>query len=162
MQKIAGLLGEDSNLSRIGRAFDLMGIATDEITAFKKRFPKQHAVIHEAFAVLMPGDLVTTGDDLYRSHVRELLTRVQQGADVTPGTDAECCLCFMRVSLKAPPTAAVARAYGECFIRALPYKADGMRDMGRESYPGEVAEIVAVMRKKIGAAVGRGKKAKAA
>ncbi len=151
------VLGADLT-DRAERVFSFMAIAEEEIATAMKRWPRRAMTIRNAFNILTPGDLLATGETLYRAHCRELLVRVMKGQDVTPGTDAECCLCFMQASLKAPPTHAIAHAYGVVFARCLPEKSAILDGIGREDYVGQTDEILSELRRKIGALAGRGKK----
>jgi hypothetical protein len=157
---VRDVLGAEQT-SVIARCFDFMGYAEEEIARAKKRWPRRAAAINAAFGLLMPGDLIDTGEELYRSHCRELLARVMKGEDVEPGTDAECCLAMMRASLNAPLTGHHAYVYGIVFARALPGHADLMQDVGREMYEGQANEIIGDLRKRIGRLAGRRKKAAA-
>ena len=73
----------------IFRAFDLMGIAEEEIAAAKHRYRRASKRVHAAFGVLYPtGDMSKCGDRLYRAHARELVERVARKEDTRPGTAA--------------------------------------------------------------------------
>lgn len=151
---LPGLLEEGS----IRRTFDFMAIAEDEIAkAMRRTKGARREEVKRSFMLLMPGDLIRGGEVLYRSHCRELLTRVSRGEDVAPGTDAECCYAMMMTSLKAPLAGPYAYAYGCLFRQVFPQHAGLMSDLGKELYPGQAAEIIADMRKRIGAAKQRGK-----
>lgn len=156
--RISDLLEGGDSRTQIRRTFDFMAIAEDEIAkAVRRTEGARRDLVQRAFAILFPGDLIRAGEELYRSHCRELLTRVRLGEDVIPGTDAECCYAMMMTSLKAPLAGPYAHAYGCLFIRVFPQHAGMVDGIGKESYPGEADEIIADMRKRIGAAKQRGK-----
>ncbi len=133
----------------IGRAFDRMGIAEEEIEAAKKKWPDKKAEIHAAFGALAPGELSRYGSDrLYRAHARELLERVAKGERLELGTDAECLAALSLASLKAPLASGHVAAMEKAFASVFPKNALGP-NVGRESYPGNVDEILTEIRKKI-------------
>lgn len=154
LEAAKGLI-DDTTAHRIKRTLHLMGIAEVELAEAKKRWPRKATKIHVAFMLLNPGDLVLAGDALYESHAREILRRVVMNEDVRPGTDAECCFVLMQATLAAPPIASYAMAYGRLFARVFPEQAEHTHDLGRENIPGEVDEIIARLRRKIGEHVKR-------
>lgn len=159
--EVREIIGEAVS-GRIGQTFRCMSIAEEEIKDAKRRWPRRARRLNAAFGILMPGDLVTAGDRLYRAHCQELLGRVMRGEDIVPGTDAECMFVLMRASLAAPPDGDHARAYGRLFAACFPDHADITKGLGRESYEGRVDEIIAHLREKIGKTVNREQYRKAA
>ena len=80
-----------------------MEIAGREIEEAKKALEgdaKQRA--HDAFHLLMPGDLAGYSPAVYRDHCREMIARSVAREDVRPGTRAEVLTLLSRLSLKAP------------------------------------------------------------
>lgn len=134
-----------------GSAFRRMDIAEQEIKTAKAgtRNSAKRTKMHRAFGVLCPPEVMRNkSDDVYRSHVRELLARAAEGLDLDVATDAEC-VCFMSaMTIKAPPTSAFAAAYTHLFCKVLPSAKLGQMP-GHEGYPGEVEEIVNDTRRKI-------------
>lgn len=144
--------------SAVGRVFDFMGIAEEEIERAKLAHPKHAKSIHASFDLLMPGKLISTSEDLYRSHCRELLARVVKGGDVKPGTNAECCHAFMTMSLKSPLRGGAATAYRTALLTALPRLANRLEWDAQEDYAGETEEILRDLRCRIGACLNRTRK----
>lgn len=142
------LIGEGEAKRSISRAFDLMAVAEEEIERAKRLHPEKAEALHASFGILYPGDLARYGSDrLYRAHARELLDRVARGADLEPGTDAECLVAFSFASLRAPLSASATAAMERVFATVFPEER-GER-AGREGYPGEVDEILSGLRRKI-------------
>lgn len=151
-QKVAELLGEAAGgaVAAIGRTFDLMAIAEEEIAAAKKRFPGKAAELHASFMLLCPNELARYGSDrLYRAHARELLERVARGQDTTLGTDVECLAALSQASLKAPLSRDPAEAMARVFARVFPGQDPYLETSEGESYAGAVDEVLEELRRKI-------------
>jgi hypothetical protein len=139
-------------------SFARMRIAEEEIAAATKRWPTAARRIRASFLILRPSSWMRGSEELYRRHCRELLARIKRGDDVGPGTDAEVCWVISQASLAAPPDCDHAHAYARAFKRAFPEHADVVGDLGRESYPGSVDELLERLRRKIGEQEKRGKR----
>lgn len=144
-------------VSAVGRTFELMEVAERAILSAKATTPKRaHARLDRAFGLLFPGQLARYDTRLYAAHARELLRRVVAGADLRPATDAELLHALSTASLVAPPGSAHARLMAQVFFRVYPEKksdpawADALDDVGREAYPGQLAEIETTLRRRAG------------
>lgn len=141
----------ESNARCIGRAFDLMEIAEEEIAAAKRRTCNRgvQSRIHEVFRSAQPGILLGfDNDDLYRGHVRELCERARLDEDLRPGTKAECIVALHGASLKAPLDRDAVALYETCFRDVFGATVDG-REPGTGSWDGAVAKLLATLRRKL-------------
>lgn len=130
----------------IGRAFDLMGIAEEEIRAAGGRKGNR---AWDAFAQLEPGFLRRYSDELYRAHCRELIGRAKRGEDMNPGTAAEIVACLSELSLKAPPARDHAALYHRTFAKLFPDHPVAKDRIDSGSYPGALDELEVGIRKKL-------------
>lgn len=133
-------VGATGPASAVARAFDLMGIAEEEIATAMRRWPKKATELNATFGILYPGILSGYGDGLYRAHCRELLGRVVHGEALALGTDAECLAILSSASQAAPLDSDHAAAMTRCFRSCYPDRE--VEDAGHESYPGRVDEIL--------------------
>jgi len=93
-------------------AMNSMEIAEGLIEELSKEHPEHADLIWHSFGLLRPThDLMHKTDMIYRSHCREILQRVIDGADTRPGTAAECCIVCCETSQIAPLTVAGVGAY---------------------------------------------------
>lgn len=137
--------------STIGKVFDLVEIAEEEIKAATLRYPWKEHDFKAAFQeCLFPGDLARFGKRVYRAHAKEMLQRVADDADTKPGTLAECAVALSLASLKAPLTSGHTAAMEKAFAFIFP-EMDVNENRGREAYAGETDEILSELRRKIGA-----------
>lgn len=135
--------------ARMGRVDRWLTIAEEQIALYKQRFPLQHDRLDAAFQHLCaPVSLRELSEDVYRSHVRELLLRAANGADLRPATKAECLAALSAMSLTAPLTqdysALMARLFNWIMKRTDPENTWTL-----ESYPGACDEILVEMRKRL-------------
>ena len=102
--------------------FAAMDWAEEEIAAASRRHPRQADLLYHAFSVLVPRDIGPgMGTEfVYRGHVRELLDRIADGADLRPATAAEICLALSEISLQAPMHGAGAGLYFRMWLHAFP------------------------------------------
>jgi hypothetical protein len=144
LDRLLGTVLRPSDVGVIGRTFDLMQIAEEEILAAGGR---RGTPLWGTFMLMQPGVLVRYGDALYRSHCRELLARAATEKDTRPGTDAELCACFCKISLATPFQRDYALAYEEAFSRVM---GTPLERVEREySYTSAGDEIVADMRRRL-------------
>lgn len=140
---LAGLLGPSGSAVRF--TFTCMEIAESELSrAFGGSEPPG------AFRVLVPPSVLRdTAPRLYTAHVRELIQRMKLGADLRPGTDAECLATFSHASLVAPPHHEIARAFDVLFRRVFPEESVGgsLSEFAGESWAGRDSEIINGVRK---------------
>jgi hypothetical protein len=107
-----------------------------------------------AFMLLCPNDVLGgKAEWLYRSHVRELLDRLEIGMDTRPGTDAECLAALMTVVTAMPVTERARAAVHELWSRVAP---DGIKERGlgdlpptREVWEGSNEECIEDVRKRM-------------
>lgn len=99
-----------------------MDWADDEIAAATRRHPGQADLLYHAFTVLTPRHVGPgmSAEFVYRGHVRELLDRIANGADLRPATAAEICLTLSQVSLAVSMHGASAGLYFRMWLRAFP------------------------------------------
>ncbi len=84
-------------------AFDMMGIADEEIAAAKAEDPEHAQLYDAAFGKLYPPEgFRGLAPAVYRYHARELVRRAGLGKNVTRATNAEVMVALMNTSLKAP------------------------------------------------------------
>jgi len=104
----------------ISRAFEMMSIAEEVISEFIRRNPEHREQINQSFSILRWSSENTINDDLYRSHVSELLERVVNGQELGMPTTAEKVMVIHYTSLKAPLSVQFTVLYEELFRQALP------------------------------------------
>jgi hypothetical protein len=104
----AALQEINKELPSIGKAFELMGIAEEEIKAAKKKFPSRSNEIHGAFLGLCPK--VAIEPELYRGFAREVLDQVGRGQKRS-ATCAECAAVLSNLCLRVPIARDFAVAY---------------------------------------------------
>jgi len=103
----------------ITRAFELMGVAEEEIKAAKKRHPARTNEIQDSFLALMPPpSMCLMRDDLYRSFAREILDQIGKGHKRS-ATNAEVAVCLYNTCLKSPIARDFAVAYWLAMKAAL-------------------------------------------
>ena len=135
--------------SRVAFTFDCVGIAEEELKAAK--LPKdQDSRVFRAGCPSPP--LCDKGIGLYRAHIRELIERAREGADLRPATDAELLAVVSETSLIAPLSAGAVATAAYLFERVFPDQADAVfgsgNDRPRASWPGQVSEYLTDMRRK--------------
>jgi hypothetical protein len=113
------------DINEIRRSLDSlagnMTWAEAEITAAQRRHPAAAQRLWRSFSVLQPTHPLMRTGSVYRSHCRELLDRVAQGADTRPGTAAECCIALSETSMQVPlRTSAVALYFCMWRLAGLP------------------------------------------
>ena len=93
-------------------AMSSMEIAEGLIEELGREHPESADLIWHSFSLLRPTHgLMHKTDMIYRSHCREILQRVIEGADTRPGTAAECCIVCCETSQIAPMTVAGVGTY---------------------------------------------------
>ncbi len=132
--------------------FERMELAENEITAAIERDPEHAEAYDAAFKLLVPTDTLIS-DSLYQRHCHELLSRVAEGQDTRPGTDAEILGAFSQATHAAPPNTTLSLAYARLFRRLFPEHAETAdslaHSVGRERYEGDVDDLIAWSRKKL-------------
>lgn len=149
---LAALFPEGDVVARVARAFELMGVAEEELLAEEKKSRRVRAVLRKrgVFKALYPGELVAYPDPVYRSHCREIIARAKRGEDLRPGTDAELLVMFCRSSLKAPLASEFVLAYETVFDRVYPgNEITGGGRLGRDAWRGRAEEIVEEARRRL-------------
>lgn len=140
---------DDDAASVIGRTFELMGSAEDEIKRAQRHYPQAKERIWSAFRILCPtSGMSALSEDVYRAHCRELLGKVAGGADTRIGTDAEMLVVLSHASLEAPPTADVAALTYEIFCRVLP-NSDPGGPVIHPTYAGALEELDYQIRRRL-------------
>lgn len=140
--------GASGPVAAVGRAFDLMGIAEEEISAAKARAPaRTRGVVDACFAALRPRVEMT--DSVYRAHCRELLRRAARGEDLRDATSAEMLTAVSGASLKAMLDSTGCALMARLFARVFPERADLAEGVGREPFPGAVDEAEAALARRM-------------
>jgi len=122
-----GEVTEDRFAHTIGRLFELMEFAEDEIDRAKRRHPKWEEALDKTFRALQPGTLGRqVSEEQYRRHCRELLDRVPARTPLDAPTRIELLLLFSKYTAEHMPHRVAQAAYAELF---------------REEYPDRHAEI---------------------
>jgi hypothetical protein len=105
-----------------GTVFAAMSWAEQEIASAINRHPDQGDVLYHTFGLLLPRDIGPGmgAEFVCRGHVKELLQRVADGADLRPATAAEICLALVQTSLQAPLHGPAAGLYLRMWLAAFP------------------------------------------
>lgn len=153
LQLMPGAIG-----SAIGYAFDCMGAAEDAIKL--AGLSKEQGSV--AFGAMCPSPILRGKVELYLAHAMELCARVKRGVrgpGLEPGTDAECLAAYSEQSLRAPLNRQGQACYEALFHKLFPKAARALQPEGPtpETWPGQVAEDVAQLRRKL-TVKGRGEK----
>ena len=99
-------------MEQFDAAMSSMAIAEGLIEELSQKHPERADLIWHSFSLLRPThSLMHKTDMIYRSHCREILQRVIDGADTRPGTAAECCIVCCETSQIAPLTVAGVGTY---------------------------------------------------
>lgn len=94
--------------------------AADEVRQAMERHPSERDVLYHSFPLLQATHKLMATEFVYRSHCREILERLANGADTRPGTAAEvCCLCC-QISLRTPLRSEAAGLYLRMWTGAFP------------------------------------------
>lgn len=126
-----------------------VGIAMEEVEAFGPRLGDERRQ-GQAWGLLHPtGALQGMSMDMYRSHVREILGRVEAREDTRPGTAAECLAALSTVSLEVMPKALARAAIELVWEKVFGRPAGG--DPFLEEWLGQAEETLIVARKKLAA-----------
>jgi len=152
LEETMKLLSPD-NHGTIGKVFDLVKVAEEEMNAAKVSWPGMAEEIDASFSELLyPGELSKFSTRIYRAHAREMLERIcTKQTDIKRGTMAECLVTLSLGSLKAPLTSGHMAAMEKAFAYVFP-EADKLLNRGREDYDGQTEEILTDIRRKIGSA----------
>lgn len=133
-------------------AMSSMEVAEGLIEEFGREHPESADLIWHSFGLLRPThDLMHKTSMIYRSHCREILQRVIDGADTRPGTVAECCIACCETSQIAPLTVAGVGVYMRMWQAAgLPDIGNGVSAEHHEALRGAaIDEHELVMRNKL-------------
>lgn len=125
----------------IVQPFSCMDVAEEELAKIPKKLGDR------LFLAMCPSPMLRGKTlDLYRAHVRELISRGKKGHLLGPATAAELCCVMMETSLRAPLTSAATAVYEELFERCLPGKLAWPRT--REIWVGQVFEEICRLERK--------------
>lgn len=137
--------------SIIGPTFDRVELAESVIASARSHYPAHDAALWNAFALLIPSNLLYEVPELvYRAHCAELLTRVRKGLDTTLGTKAEVMMVLSKSSLQHPLAHTASVLYAQLFQEILPNTsiAREIADLGTKSYDSETDRLLADLAKK--------------
>jgi hypothetical protein len=147
---IGDLLGQTETFRRLCDTFRCIEIAQQEMDRAIDIHSDKKQVINESLMALLPGNLSSVADAMYRSHCRELLERIVHGQDARPGTHAEALYALSYTSLKAPlTTKAVAlfeKLFTEIFGKKAAAKACGRERTGAGQWTQECDEMLAELK----------------
>lgn len=142
MKLIEALRKVGGPASEAARTFELLAIAERELRGVPK------SIGNAVFGALAPPPgMSRLSDEVYRAHARELVERAQRGASLEIGTDAELLMALSEASLRAPPDAGHAAAFERLFERVMGRRVDG--EPTRESWPGEIDQILSALRARV-------------
>jgi len=133
-------------------AMSSMEIAEGLIEELSREHPESADLIWHSFSLLRPTQsLMHKTAMIYRSHCREILQRVIDGADTRPGTAAECCIVCCETSQIAPLTVAGVGTYMRMWQAAgLPDTGAGVSAEHHEAIRGPaIDEHERMMRRKL-------------
>lgn len=127
-------------------------VVLQEIAAAITQYPQAADVLIAAVDLLGPTHPLMRNKDLYRSHCREILTRVLAGTDTRPGTAAEVCAACSVTSAAAPFHAAAVGLYLRMWhVAGLP-EIDGVTgdlDYYENSVGSRIDELEAMTRRRL-------------
>lgn len=131
------------------RVLELMDICTEEA----ERAGVLASMPTAVFMALRPGDAFARClPCVYRSHVRELLTRYTKKERLDLGTEAEVLLGLVETSLKLPLNQAGAALYHALFLRVMGEEVHqrilGGDDPPHEQWKGQIEEFLYEARRK--------------
>lgn len=133
--------------STVRSAFSRIDIAEQEIAALT--LLQRADLPDNAFLMLVPPAIFTGLDDqLYRHHVRELLSRMRNRMDVHHGTDAELLAHLCAASLVRPPAARQNALIHHLWFAVFGATVDG-GPLPAEEYPNAVNEDRCYQKKRI-------------
>jgi len=139
-------------MEQFDAAMSSMEIAEGLIEELSQKHPERADLIWHSFSLLLPThSLMHKTDMIYRSHCREILQRVIDGADTRPGTAAECCIVCCETSQIAPLTVAGVGTYMRMWQAAgLPDTGAGVSAEHHEAIRGSaIDEHERMMRRKL-------------
>jgi hypothetical protein len=139
----AGASGDDGTLRAISRCFDCMGIAEDEIRAELDKWhtpssKETRRRIWGTFKVCAPGTLLLLADDVYRHHVRELISRAISRKDPRLGTKAEILRAISAMTMHSRLDRTV-EALALVIANEI-FPGRGLAEDAKEAWPGEMEE----------------------
>jgi hypothetical protein len=113
----------DETCNTLTGIFEAMEWVEDELARAAKRYPSMADDFYHSFSLCRPTESMPLVEEVVRSHARELLERVAQGANASSlraGTSAEVCVALMEVSQATPMHGAAVGLYLRTFRRAFP------------------------------------------
>lgn len=127
----------------IGSIMRMLVIVEEEIGRAKRKYPAKAHQIDLAFILCKPTDVLQGKcDQVYRSHVRELIIRTMRGKDTRPGTAAECLCGMMGAATIHPLNAEGAALVEKLFQIVMRQELEGGKF--RPVWEGQVEEAFAV------------------
>lgn len=130
-----------------GAVMKLLDVAEQEIAIGKKRFPRHAKSIDSNFMAYRPTEVLQGKTErVYRSHVRELITRVVRRNDLRPGTAAEILCGMLGAATIAPLNSEGAALTERLFQIVMRQEIGGERF--RPTWKGQVEEAYAFAKKK--------------
>lgn len=135
--------------SHLGKIFDQMEIAEDEISAAKLRNPNHADALQSSFMPLRWMLDSPVRNEVFRSHARELLQRVVDGAPLAPATKAELMMVLANTSVNAPMNSRGAALYHALFRAVFPERVNELiGEPEPEPWEGANDELISELRRK--------------
>lgn len=107
----AGLVAHVQSMPAVMHLNDRLRMTSDEVTRFKRRYPRFRAIADQAIRRLCWPGVGNLPLAIYRAHVHELLGRIQREESIQPATVAELLVALM--SQAAPPNRAAAALFSQ-------------------------------------------------
>lgn len=139
-------IGAGSLLGTLQTVFDQMAIAEREIERYTARFQGNRVDIQRAFVQLRWILKIPVPEAVYRSHVRELLTRVANDQSLMRGTKAEVLMLLSEASLVAPLGPRRAALYLMLFDELYPQQFEEQQVVIQEPWMGSSSELLEELR----------------
>ena len=148
LQSLFQAIGAGSLLGTVQSVFDQMAIAELEIKRYTVRFPGNSVDIGRSFVQLRWVLKTPIPEVVYRSHVRELLTRVVNDQSLMRGTRAEVLMLLSEASQLAPLCSRRVALYLKLFDELYPQAFADQPVVIQEPWVGSSSELLEELRHK--------------
>lgn len=105
----------------INNLFHHMDISEEEIARAQEAQPEYRDLLWDSFRYLSSDYLSDAGDELYRHHCQEILSRVVNGDNLDEATKSEVMYAISKTSLKAPLQSTSTYLYHDLFVEIMGY-----------------------------------------
>lgn len=125
----------------------MLAITEEEIARAKRKYPDKADKVDLAFMLCKPTEVLKGKcDQVYKSHVRELIVRAMRGKDTRPGTAAEVLCGMLGAATLAPLNAEGAALVERLFRIVMRQELDG--EHFRPVWKGQVEDAFAEAQRK--------------